>query len=264
MKAVASSLPRDAHPFVEDDLSYYRNAGAMAQQREHLETLCQEKRKHSGRWWSFLTSADTATSSTSITSSIEEAFAMFLDPPGKSSMVEAATQPQIQPCDRVFWDLGANIGDSIILYTEALFHDLSCDTDEIRFLNLKSGRFTDTSKSSREDKTWRGMLLRHHSLRRSAWVSLGDWIAHRMKEASSRRHPEDYCYFGLEVRTWMKEQLHLILQNIALTVFEYSRSLFRSGKPHVDRSTAQTGGPNHADRSASRAQYLISDRDCHH
>jgi hypothetical protein len=190
MKAVASSLPRDAHPFVEDDLSYYRNAGAMAQQREHLETLCQEKRKHKGRSWSFPTrSAD-----------IEKAFAMALDPSGKS-MVEAATRTQIQPCDRVFWDLGANIGDSIIDYTEALFHDLSCDPDEIRFLNLKSGRFTDTSKSSRVDQTWRGTsLLRHHSLRHSDWVSLGDWIAHRMKEASSRRHPEDYCYFGLEVR----------------------------------------------------------------
>ena len=195
MKAVASTVPRDTQLF-EEELLYLRNARAMSQQREHLESLCQDERsKEADRSWWFSSASSTSKRY------MEEAFAAALDPPATNKVIAAAVPTPVQPCDRVFWDLGANIGDTLIDFTEAGFRDLSCHPDDIRALNLASGRITDSMKTSNKDSSLRGAWLGHHAIRRSDWASLGDWTAHRMKQAFSRRHPEDYCYFGLEVST---------------------------------------------------------------
>lgn len=191
IKSVAHSIPSDANLFIEET-AYLRNSLAMKQQREHLETLCLENGRRS-----WLLPKDGKTTIT--LEYIKEAFAVTLNPPARDKIIASSNTP-IQPCNRVFWDLGANIGDTLIDVIEAGFHDLSCHPDSIPALNINSGRITDAKKNANNDHTWRGAMLRHNALRHSEWNSLGDWTAHMMKESSSQTHIEDYCYFGLEVR----------------------------------------------------------------
>jgi hypothetical protein len=171
MKARSSALnsSRQNEPF--DDETSHQNALAVAEQRAQLETLCRHADK----------------------SHYLQGLKAIFQPE------EALIIPRnvsIQPCRRVFWDLGVNIGDTVYKFVNAGFYHLPCPSS----FHLDTGYMVESYVSVIDPPPRNHWSKRFGKFINAAhWEGIHDWADSRMREATHQTRPEDYCYFGVEV-----------------------------------------------------------------
>lgn len=166
-----STLLDTSEPF--DEISSDQNARAVTEQRAQLETLC--RRADNNHY-------------------VQGLEAIFH--PQESPIIPQNTS--IQPCHRVFWDLGVNIGDTVYKFINAGFYHLPCPAS----FHLEKGYMVESYVSAIDPPIRSRWSARFGKWINAAhWEGIHDWADSRMREATHQTRPEDYCYFGVEVRS---------------------------------------------------------------
>ena len=169
IKSRSSSIST-GEPF--NDEASDQNARAVKEQRAQLETLCLHSDKNH----------------------YAKGLEAIFQPPDSHIVSQSSS---MQPCRQVFWDLGVNIGDTVYKFINAGFYNLPCPSS----FHLEKGYMVESYVSvidppprSRWSKRFGKFINAAH------WEGIYDWADSRMREATHHTRPEDYCYFGVEVR----------------------------------------------------------------